>query len=91
MRILLVSQMYPSAGDPDLGAFVALVERELLALSAELEPGDSGSAVLRDDGSVIGVAVAVAPDRPLVAYALDTTELASLGSSTQVGTGPCIR
>ncbi len=29
MRILLVSQMYPGPTDPDLGAFVAQVEREL--------------------------------------------------------------
>ncbi len=29
MRILLVSQMYPGPGDPDLGAFVAQIEREL--------------------------------------------------------------
>ncbi|UUY06173.1 glycosyltransferase [Svornostia abyssi] len=36
MRILLVSQMYPSATDPDLGAFVALVERELAAQGHEL-------------------------------------------------------
>ena len=71
-----------------------LVERDLLALSSELEPGDSGSAVLRDDGSVIGVAVAVAPDRPLVAYALDSSELATLGAGADgsaVDTGPCIR
>ena len=72
----------------------ALVERDLLALSSELEPGDSGSAVLRDDGTVIGVAVAVAPDRPLVAYALDAAELESLGvgaDGSEVDTGPCIR
>lgn len=36
MRILLVSQMYPSDSDPDLGAFVALVERELAAQGHEL-------------------------------------------------------
>jgi glycosyltransferase involved in cell wall biosynthesis len=29
MRILLVSQMYPGSRDPDLGAFVAQIEREL--------------------------------------------------------------
>jgi glycosyltransferase involved in cell wall biosynthesis len=29
MRILLVSQMYPGPSDPDLGAFVAQIEREL--------------------------------------------------------------
>ncbi|MGH2934220.1 MAG: hypothetical protein ACRDL2_06850, partial [Gaiellaceae bacterium] len=31
MRILLVSQMYPGPDDPDLGTFVAQVERELVA------------------------------------------------------------
>lgn len=36
VRILLVSQMYPSAADPDLGAFVALVERELTAQGHEI-------------------------------------------------------
>ncbi|MBJ7330216.1 MAG: glycosyltransferase [Solirubrobacteraceae bacterium] len=36
MRILLVSQMYPSLADPDLGAFVALVEQELAAQGHEI-------------------------------------------------------
>lgn len=69
-----------------------LVERDLLVLSSELAPGDSGSAVLRDDGSVIGVAMAIAPDRAGVAYALTSTELTDLiGRSTlePVGTGAC--
>lgn len=75
-----------------------LVQRDLLALASALEPGDSGSAVLRADGSVVGVAVAVAPDRPEVAYALDVAELQELlerlGGRTlsePVDTGPCIR
>ena len=37
MRILLVSQMYPGPDDPDLGVFVANVERELVARGHELE------------------------------------------------------
>lgn len=68
------------------------VDRRLLALASELEPGDSGSAVLRSDGAVIGVAVAVAPDRREVAYALDSAELVELldrGASGAVGTGAC--
>lgn len=70
----------------------AVVDRAVLALAAQLEPGDSGSAVLRADGSVVGVAVAVAPDRPEVAYALNSEELTALldrGTSGRVGTGPC--
>ena len=37
MRILLVSQMYPGPEDPDLGAFVAQLERALEARGHELE------------------------------------------------------
>ena len=37
MRILLVSQMYPGPAAPDLGTFVAQVERELVARGHEIE------------------------------------------------------
>jgi glycosyltransferase involved in cell wall biosynthesis len=37
MRIMLVSQMYPGAADPDLGVFVAGLERELIAQGHDLE------------------------------------------------------
>jgi glycosyltransferase involved in cell wall biosynthesis len=37
VRILLVSQMYPGPDAPDLGTFVAQVERELLARGHEVE------------------------------------------------------
>jgi glycosyltransferase involved in cell wall biosynthesis len=37
MRILLVSQMYPGPDDPDLGAFVAQLERALEARGHEVE------------------------------------------------------
>jgi glycosyltransferase involved in cell wall biosynthesis len=37
MRILLVSQMYPGPDDPDLGVFVAQIERALAARGHELE------------------------------------------------------
>lgn len=72
----------------------ATVDRELLALAAELAPGDSGSAVLRSDGAVVGVAVAIAPDRAQVAYALDVSELQELlgrGVDGAVDTGACTR
>ena len=65
----------------------------MLALAAALAPGDSGSAVLRDDGAVIGVAVAVAPDQPEVAYALDSSRAARSCSAQSVAgavsTGRC--
>jgi glycosyltransferase involved in cell wall biosynthesis len=37
VRILLVSQMYPGPDDPDLGTFVAQVERALVARGHEVE------------------------------------------------------
>ncbi len=37
MRILLVSQMYPGDADPDLGAFVVDLERELVARGHDLD------------------------------------------------------
>jgi glycosyltransferase involved in cell wall biosynthesis len=37
VRILLVSQMYPSAAEPDLGVFVRDLERELASFGHELE------------------------------------------------------
>ena len=37
MRILLVSQMYPGPNDPDLGVFVAELERELRRRGHEIE------------------------------------------------------
>ena len=37
MRILLVSQMYPGTADPDLGTFVAQIERALRARGHQLE------------------------------------------------------
>ncbi|MBS1838583.1 MAG: MarP family serine protease, partial [Actinobacteria bacterium] len=70
------------------------VHRQLLVLSSDLAPGDSGSAVLRSDGSVVGVAVAIAPDRKGVAYALDEGQLSSmLGAphAHRVPTGACTR
>jgi hypothetical protein len=37
VRILLVSQMYPSPAEPDLGVFVQALERELAALGHTIE------------------------------------------------------
>ncbi|CAN5784451.1 MarP family serine protease [soil metagenome] len=69
------------------------VTREVLVLAAALRPGDSGSALVSPDGDVVGVAFAIAPDRPGVAYALSTDELQQVldgaGTST-VDAGACI-
>ncbi|HUP84603.1 MAG TPA: MarP family serine protease [Acidimicrobiales bacterium] len=66
--------------------------REVLFLASSLRPGDSGSAVIDVNGRVIGVAFAIAPDRPGTAYALDDSELraALAARRTRGAGGPCI-
>ena len=68
--------------------------REVLVLAADLAPGDSGGALVDPTGTVVGVAFAIAPDRPGTSYALDTEELrAALDAPRQqvADTGPCLR
>ena len=70
-----------------------LAEREVMELAASLRPGDSGSALVAPDGSVVGVAFAVAKDRAGVAYALSTDELRAVLAAPRAGavdTGPCL-
>lgn len=70
------------------------IRREVLVLAAALEPGDSGGALVDTGGRVIGVAFAVAPDRPSTAYALSSGELRRVLAqprTEQVATGPCLR
>lgn len=50
-------------------------KRQVFILAAELKPGDSGAALVDSSGRVMGVAFAIAPDRPGTAYALTHTEL----------------
>jgi S1-C subfamily serine protease len=67
--------------------------RQIFVLSADLAPGDSGGALVDPSGTVEGVAFAIAPDEPHVAYALTLEELRSVlaGDLSQpVGTGPCV-
>jgi glycosyltransferase involved in cell wall biosynthesis len=72
MRILLVSQMYPGPGDPDLGAFVQGIERALADRGHEIERAvlDSRSGGKRRH---LGLAVRTARTarrfRPDVVYA----------------------
>jgi len=60
-------------------------ERSVLVLAADLAPGDSGGALVDTRGQVAGVAFAIAPDRPSVAYALDVDEVTAVlsGDLTQ--------
>ncbi|CAN5661608.1 MarP family serine protease [soil metagenome] len=69
-------------------------EREVLFLAAALAPGDSGAALVDGVGEVVGVAFAIAPDRPGVAYGLSVGELQAVLAgdlSAPVATGPCVR
>jgi S1-C subfamily serine protease len=72
----------------------ARTERQVLVLASNLQPGDSGAALIDPQGRVVGVAFAIAPDRPGVAYALDLSELEAVlaGNLTQqVDSGRCLR
>jgi len=70
------------------------IVRDVLVLSATLRPGDSGAPVVREDGIVIGIAFAVAPDRSSVGYALTSDELQAVMAGSHdanVSTGQCLR
>ena len=72
MRILLVSQMYPSPAEPDFGVFVADLERELVSFGHEVERVvlDSRSGgPLRHLGLAAATARASRRFRPDVVYA----------------------
>jgi S1-C subfamily serine protease len=67
--------------------------RQVLILAADLAPGDSGAALVDPAGEVVGVAFAIAPDRPRTAYALDVIELEVVLSAPrgeEVDTGRCL-
>jgi S1-C subfamily serine protease len=67
--------------------------REVLVLASQLAPGDSGSALVDSQGRAVGVAFAVAPDKPGVAYALAIAELEAVlegDLSRPRDTGDCL-
>ncbi len=67
--------------------------RNVYILSAVLHPGDSGAPLVDPSGAVIGVAFAIAPDRPTTAYALASSELDAVlrqPATAAVSTGPCL-
>jgi uncharacterized membrane protein required for colicin V production len=68
-------------------------ERKVLVLAADLAPGDSGGALVDPRGQVVGVAFAIAPDRPSVAYALAVDEVTAVLSGDLIqerDTGDCL-
>jgi S1-C subfamily serine protease len=69
------------------------IRRDVFVLAAALHPGDSGGPLVDQTGAVVGVAFAIAPDRPGTAYALTSKELdAALAAprTTAAATGPCL-
>jgi S1-C subfamily serine protease len=68
--------------------------RDVFILASTLYPGDSGGALVDVSGHVIGVAFAIAPDRPGTAYALTSIELnfalATPRRGAQVSTLSCL-
>lgn len=69
------------------------VSRDVYFVAADLGPGDSGAPLVDAEGQVAGLAFAIAPDEPAVAYALTVSEIrAALNSNIGVGTatGACL-
>ncbi|HET9769409.1 MAG TPA: trypsin-like peptidase domain-containing protein, partial [Acidimicrobiia bacterium] len=67
--------------------------RSIFVLASALRPGDSGAALVDKEGQVVGVAFAIAPDKPGVSYALTDKELRPVlaaAGATAVSTGPCL-
>jgi S1-C subfamily serine protease len=67
--------------------------RDVFILAADLHPGDSGGPLVSQAGAVVGVAFAIAPDRPATSYALTSTELKQALAeprSTAATTGSCL-
>jgi S1-C subfamily serine protease len=60
-------------------------KRRVFVLAADLTYGDSGAPVVGTEGQVVGIAFAIAPDRPSTAYALSTSELRPLLADPRSG------
>jgi S1-C subfamily serine protease len=68
--------------------------RDVFILASDLRPGDSGGALVDLNGAVVGVAFAIAPDRPGTSYAVTSEELKKALAAPRAAaanTGPCLR
>lgn len=68
------------------GTLVEPVRRNVLVLAADLEPGDSGGALVTPEGEVAGVAFAISRARAGVAFAVTVDELRPLLDLDRNGT-----
>jgi S1-C subfamily serine protease len=69
------------------------IERRVFVLASQLTYGDSGAPVVGPDGRVVGIAFAIAPDRPTTAYALSSSELTPIlvqPHTAAVSTNKCV-
>ena len=68
--------------------------RDVFVLAARLAPGDSGGALVNENGAVMGVAFAIDPGRRSTSYALSDEEirpvLAASDANRTVDTGSCL-
>lgn len=67
--------------------------RDVFILASRLAPGYSGGPFVTITGKIAGIAFAIAPDRPGVAYALTDVELREAlkaNQATTQSTGPCL-
>ncbi|HJV09802.1 MAG TPA: MarP family serine protease [Acidimicrobiales bacterium] len=77
---------------PDLYE-LGMTRRAVLILASELAPGDSGGALVDQDGHVVGVAFAISPESDSTAYALSTSEVRTVLEAERQSpapTGPCL-
>lgn len=86
-----VSELVTAVGTDiyDLGP----TRRPILILASHLARGDSGGALINTEGQVAGLAFAISPDRPGVAYALQLEEVRAVlaqVTGSPVRTGRCI-
>jgi S1-C subfamily serine protease len=71
----------------------APTRRTIFVLAANLRQGFSGGAVIDRSGAAVGVAFAIAPDKPGVSYALTDDELRPVlaaAGTARVSTGGCL-
>jgi S1-C subfamily serine protease len=70
-----------------------IVQRDAIEVAADIEHGDSGAAVVSDDGTVVGVVYATSRERA-AGFAVDDGEVAAAlalaAGRTPVDAGPCV-